>query len=745
MQLNKDAFPEACQHLLRDIEAYQDENARLLDQHIALEHQFNLLEQQLSELEAETQYGAQDNQALAQIGQYEQLFLQAPTALMLVDDRGEILEVNQWSVDMLEVDVGNLKSINFRKLLVPQSSVSFLRILQNFKTNPQHIQQHQLLTLKNEKLVDARFRVIDPETTHNIKVLISLNLIDIQVPSPHSFRLFSVMFEQSREGIIITDTNGTIVNVNHTFCEITGYSEKEVLGKNPRLLHSGYHSEDFYKQMWQQLFQAGWWAGEIWNRRKGGETYPEWLTINRVHDDQLGQSFYVANFSDLTERKKHQQQLDRLAFYDALTGLPNRSMLNNFIEEKLTSTRSSAHIAVFFLDLDKFKDVNDHYGHPEGDRVLRETSQRILSRIREGDMACRVGGDEFVVVLTRIQQSDDAITVAQDLLEVLSKPFKTKQNQHRLSASIGIAFSSEHGQTVSDLMRRADAAMYKAKNQGRNGFQVFRTEDELQLSEANAVLSHIWQAIDHPEHRIEMHYQPVFAKADRDRPRHFEALVRIKSSDGDLIYPGTFIELAEQQGLMDKLGIAIFEAVCRDIVEHSLSKDYRVAVNLSQQQFYNAGLLGLLASKASEFGLSLDHFQFEVTETATMENLHLMGDLLDGLKSRQAEILLDDFGTGYASLSILKSLPVNILKIDQSFVKDIGHSAEAETLITAIIAMAKALGLELVAEGVETLVQLEWLTQQNVDYMQGFYLAKPQKPFQFDVPPKEENLNGRAD
>ncbi|PLA74812.1 hypothetical protein CYQ88_04275 [Hydrogenovibrio sp. SC-1] len=626
MQLNEDLMPEVCQHLLRDIEAYKDENARLLDQHIALEHQFNLLEQQVSEMEAETQYRFQTgDDDCVDIDKYEQLFFQAPMALILVNERGDIIEVNEIAVELLQKEVGQLKSINFRKLLVAQSSVNFLMALQKLNSSLQQKQLHQLVTLKDGSLVDAWFRMINPEITQNFSVMISLNLIDVQVPSPHSFRLFSVMFEQSREGVIITDTDGTIINVNHAFCEITGYAESEVLGKNPRLLHSGYHNEAFYKEMWQQLFHAGWWVGEVWNRRKNGETYPEWLTIYRVHDDQLAQSFYVANFSDLTERKQHQQQLDRLAFYDILTGLPNRSMLNNFIEEKLTSPKASEKIAVCFLDLDKFKDVNDNYGHPEGDRILREASQRILSRIREGDMACRVGGDEFVVVLTRIQVAEDAKVVAQDLLEVLSNPFKTKQAQHRLSVSIGISFSAEHGKTVSDLMRRADAAMYKAKNLGRNGFQVFESEDEQQLSEANTVLSHIWQAIDHPLQTIEMHYQPVYAREDTNIPRHFEALVRIQVDGEQLIYPGSFIELAEQQGLMDKLGMAIFESVCRDIVECLLPSDFRVAVNLSQQQFYNQRLLEQLELKAKEYGLSLSRFQFEVTETATMENLHLMG------------------------------------------------------------------------------------------------------------------------
>lgn len=730
MRLNKEDVPEVCQHLLRDIEAYQDENARLLDQHITLEHQFNLLEQQLTEIEAEAQDNLQSNQkTLDSNNQYEQMFLQSPIALVEVDENGLIIAANQMAVELLQKKSLILKNTNIRTFLVAKSRVNFIKTIQSMISDLNVKRNQQVLTFKDGRLVDAQFQIIDSAVIQNTTILMSLNLIDLNVPSPHSYRLFSVMFEQSNEGVIITDRDGTIVNVNHAFCEITGYSQIEAIGQNPKLLHSGYHNEAFYKKMWQQFLDIGWWSGEIWNKRKNGEIYPEWLSIYRVYDEQLAHTYYIANFSDLTQRKHHQQQLDRLAFYDALTGLPNRTRLHNFIEDKLASAKSADKVAVLFLDLDKFKDVNDQYGHPEGDRVLREAAQRILSRIREGDMACRVGGDEFVVVLTRIHKPDDAITVAKDMVEVLSKAFVTEHNRHRLSVSIGLSFSSKHGKNFSDLMRRADSAMYKAKHLGRNRFQVFQLEDDDQLNHIATVIAHIWRAIDRPLQAIEMHYQPVYSAENTLCPRHFEALVRIKTEDDQLIFPGDFIELAEQHGLMDELGMAIFEAVCRDIVKHQLDSALRVAVNLSQQQFYNGNLIEHLELKAKEFQLDLSRFQFEVTETATMENIHSMRKLLEGLKNKQADILLDDFGTGYASLSILKNLPVNILKIDQSFVKDIGCSVEVETLITAIIAMAKALGLELVAEGVETEAQLKWLTAQKVDYLQGYFLAKPQLPF----------------
>lgn len=726
MLLNEREMPEDCKHLIRDIQVYQEENARLHEQQMILEREYNSLEQKISEFEAEAEINQSSFQNdLKTQRKLEALFYNAPVALVLVDMHGEIRFINHNALSLLALESTPSSLPNFKTLLQKNSRVVLVRTIQSILWAESDSIHSQVLSLSDGGLISVNCRGFNGYSPLAGLLLLSITLIDLQKASPFSLGLFSVMFSQSREGIMVTDKEGTIINVNPAFCEITGYDAEEVIGQNPRILNSGYHSPEFYKEMWSQIFNTGYWSGEIWNRRKKGEIYPEWLHIYRVFDDQMLQTFYVANFSDLTDRKKHQQQLDRLAFYDALTGLPNRTMLNNFISEKLNFTENKSNIAVFFLDLDKFKDVNDHYGHPEGDRILREVSQRILSRIREVDMACRLGGDEFVVVLTHIQNNEDAIVVAEDLIESLSKPFFTEQNQHRLTASIGIAFSTVHGSTASDLLRRADAAMYKAKSAGRNTHAIFQMDDEALIVESSVMISRVWQAIESPLTHIEMHYQPIYQTNNYEQPKHYEALVRLKDEEGLLVYPSIFIELAEQKGLMDKFGMAIFEAVCRDIVEQKLDPTIRVAVNLSQHQFYSHQLVDNLEKLAARFDLSLAHFQFEVTETATMENIHLMRDLLESLKKHQAEILLDDFGTGYASLSILKGLPINILKIDQSFVKDIGESLEVETLIKAIIAMAKALNLKLVAEGVETDTQLNWLAEQNVDFIQGFLLSKP--------------------
>ena len=563
------------------------------------------------------------------------------------------------------------------------------------------------------------------------RILLTLNEISLNQVTIESMDLANTIIDQIREGLLITDQQGIIIKVNHAFTEITGYSEADVLRQRPNLLNSGRHSDSFYQDMWSEISHHGWWAGEIWNKRKNGEIFPEWLQISRIKDELSGKMFYAATFSDITDRKHHQNQLDRMAFYDSLTGLPNRSLLSQTLDLRLSriKTADPCQVVVMFLDLDKFKDVNDHYGHAEGDRVLREATQRIVSRIRENDMTARIGGDEFVLVLTRIQSERDAINVAQELLALLSEPFITDKGKHHLSGSIGIAFAPKHGKNSEDLMRRADAAMYVAKNNGRNQAHIFEPEQEDKLIESNAMIKLVRAAIAQPEQYIQMHYQPIFCSRDRRTPLHYEALIRLRDADGKLVYPGLFIELAEQHGLICELGMALFRKVCADMAVQNLDSKIKVAVNLSPLQFYIENLATKLASIAESEDLSLSRFYFEITETATMLNLPLMLDVLASLRGEGALIMLDDFGTGYASLSMLKNIPVNVLKIDQGFVKELGESKQTESLVKAMIGMAQALELSMVAEGVETQQQADWLIEHGADHLQGYLLGRPNASF----------------
>lgn len=439
-----------------------------------------------------------------------------------------------------------------------------------------------------------------------------------------------------------------------------------------------------------------------------------------------GQNFFAATFSDITDRKEFQAHLDKLAFYDSLTQLPNRQLLKQFLSNSLfRSDPQKNKLAVLFLDLDKFKDVNDRFGHDEGDLVLKESTQRITARIRESDMASRIGGDEFVVVLSRFKQREDVFKVAENLLESLAQPIKTVNGTHRLSVSIGVAFYPEHGNAPEDLLRRADTAMYQAKRSGRNGFSVFDLGQEDSIHESNRVLGIVWEAMEKPKQHIQMHYQPIFALDNPGTPAEYEALIRIVDSQQKMVFPDEFITRAEESGLMPKLGLIIFEQICQDILAIMLDSSTRIAVNLSVLQFSNELLVDELEVIAKRYKLSLSRFNFEVTETATMENLDWVVSALEKFRRKGCKVFLDDFGTGFASLSVLKNLPVDVVKIDRGFVQDLETSEQSTQLVLAMIGMAKALNLEIITEGVETQAQYDWLAAQDVDYLQGYLLGKP--------------------
>ncbi|SFR58893.1 bifunctional diguanylate cyclase/phosphodiesterase [Thiomicrospira sp. ALE5] len=719
-------------HLEQDILAYREENSRLNEERQSLEHIAAFFEQRISELEAELELQTrqemdnEDGRAF-----YQTLYMESPLALVLIDHHGEILLVNTKARSLLANKDSQFEGRNFRKFLSKPSRILFIKLLKNLSLSEKNVTADTIFTHQDGQDFTLRAQKIVLGDVKSPRFLMSLTEVSLTQLSDSSIRLASSIIDQIREGLMITDHRGKIIKVNHAFTEITGFSQLDALGATPAILHSGRHPQEFYQDMWTEIHHHGWWAGEIWNKRKTGEVFPEWLQISRIKDDVTDKVFYAATFSDITDRKYHQNQLDRLAFYDSLTGLPNRTLLNQTLDARLSRLKNEHpyQIAVMFLDLDKFKDVNDHYGHAEGDKVLREATQRIVSRIRENDMTARIGGDEFVLVLTRIQSKQDAEHVTEDLLAILSEPYVTQKGKHFLSASIGIAFSPKDGNNVEDLMRRADAAMYVAKNKGRNTFHVFEPKQEDQLIESNVMLSQIRLAVAQPLKHIQMHYQPIFSADQPDKPIHYEALIRLIDTHGNLVYPNLFIELAEQHGLIGQLGMALFEKVCEDIAGSTLDETIKIAVNLSPLQFYIEHLAFQLSSIAEKSGLSLSRFYFEITETATMQNLSLMISVLSELRSQGAQIMLDDFGTGYASLSMLKNIPVNVLKIDQSFVFELAESPQTQSLVRAMIGMAQALDLKTVAEGVETQQQAEWLERYGADYLQGYLLGRPQAEF----------------
>ena len=719
---------EQAETCLQDILAFKDENTHLNNEVRFLQEQLEHLEDQLLVLEADALLSDKTLGVLDHEGsQFETWFNQHPIATLLIDRHLTVLRCNEKVCDMLESNSHDFTNKNLREVLAERSLNKLFNITQKCHMNGMIFKcDDGLAIFKSGLLASFNLSLLVGSTLEEDRYLLSFNPLKMQSYNQQSLHIANNLIDQVREGVLVTDEKGRIIKVNHSFSDITGYSEHEVLGKTPKILHSGRQDSAFYKNMWAKIHEHGWWSGEIWNKRKSGEIYPEWLQISRIVDDLTGLNFYAATFSDITSRKEQRNQMERLAFYDVLTGLPNRSLLQNFLSSQLLRIKETnkLSLAVMFLDLDKFKEVNDRYGHAEGDMVLKEATQRLISKVRDNDMVARIGGDEFIIVLSRIRQEQDVFKLAEALIETLSLPYNSTQASHRLSASAGIAFYPKDGKTSEDLMRRADVAMYQVKNSGRNGYQAFKPEFEANSQFGGEIAKLVWQAIEEPRKFIKMQYQPIYS-ALNGQLHELEALVRLTQEQDTLIYPNKFIDIVEQNGLMKKFGLAIFERICEDVSDSKLPEGFKVGVNLSVIQFQSSFLVQDLEAIASQYGLTLKHFNFEVTETATMQNLSVMTAALSELQRAGCHILLDDFGTGYASLSMLKNLPVNVLKIDMSFITELQTSEDSRSLVTGMIAMAKALKLEIITEGVETQWQLDWLNERGVDYIQGYLLGKP--------------------
>ena len=532
------------------------------------------------------------------------------------------------------------------------------------------------------------------------------------------------VFEHSIEGIVVTDCKGSILQVNQAFSAITGYSVEEAIGQNPRILKSNRHSETFYQQMWADLAREGQWSGEIWNRRKNGEVYPEWLTINAVHNVQGKITNYVSIFHDITELKRQQEALEHQAQHDALTGLPNRVLLDDRLREALKRIlRHQRRVALLFLDLDNFKHVNDGFGHTAGDNLLVELAQRLKKQLREGDTLARQGGDEFLILLSDIEEVDDVSVVCMRLLDCLKQPFCHEEMEYYVTASIGVTLAPEDGSTSELLIKNADMAMYRAKNLGRNNFQFFTPELDSKAHRRISLEAKLRKGMEMGE--FELHYQPQ-VHAQTGGILGAEALIRWRH-EGQLISPAEFIPLTEESGLILPLGAWVVKTAAR---QAKLWQDagylLDISVNLSSRQFVGQELPNLLREVIRTTGLTSERLYFEITESILMEDIVKAQQTLEELRLLGGRFYLDDFGTGYSSLSYLKRLPLDGLKIDRSFIRDLEHDADSQAIAAAIVSLASTLNLSIVAEGVETVEQLALLRTMNEQMIiQGYLASRP--------------------
>ncbi|MDX5410814.1 MAG: EAL domain-containing protein [Thauera sp.] len=552
-----------------------------------------------------------------------------------------------------------------------------------------------------------------------------------KVRAEAALRQSSAVFESTRDGVVITTLEPRIVAVNPAYTEITGYSAEEAIGRNPSLLRSGRHDRAFYQAMWASLRQVGYWQGEVWNRRANGEVYPQWLTLSTVRDEAGEPSHYVGVFTDLTQLKRSEQQLEHLTHYDPLTDLPNRLLVQSRLEHAIDQARRHrGRLGVLFVDLDRFKNVNDSLGHPAGDALIQAVAGRLRAGLRVEDTLARLGGDEFLVVIEDLESADEAASVARKLTELVQQPFRVAGDREVIvSASVGISLYPDDGASATDLIQYADAALYQAKAEGRNSFCFYASELTAAVSERMEMEMGLRRALERGELRI--HYQPLVSlKGGRVGA---EALLRWQPPGEALVRPDRFIPLAEETGLIVPIGGWVLREACRQARAWlDAGLDFGgVAVNLSVRQFRARDLVSLVAEVLRETGLPAARLQLEITESALMDEVEQAVDTLHRLHALGVTLAVDDFGTGYSSLAYLKRFPIGTLKVDQSFVRGIAVDESDRAIVVATIAMARGLGFSTTAEGVETEAQLAILRTLGCDAYQGFLFSRPLEAAEF--------------
>jgi diguanylate cyclase (GGDEF)-like protein/PAS domain S-box-containing protein len=542
-------------------------------------------------------------------------------------------------------------------------------------------------------------------------------------------RISAIAFE-TQEAIIVTDTQPRIISVNRSFERLTGYSAVEAIGKNPNILQSGKHDTAFYRAMWDELLSKDSWSGEMWDRRKDGSLYPKWVTISAVRSAGGEITHYVAIFMDISERKRAEEEIHRLAFFDTLTGLPNRRLLADRLQQALAaSQRSGGYGALMFMDLDNFKTLNDTRGHDVGDLLLVEVAQRLQRCVRESDTVARLGGDEFVVILHELgdapmRAATQAEAVAEKVVGELSRPYLLNNYEHHSSASVGVCLFHGHDTRLEELLKRADTAMYRAKQDGRNTVRFF--ENAMQVAvEARATLeSHLRHALERGE--LIPYFQPQIM--DDGQVSGAEVLLRWRDGERGFISPAEFIPIAEDSGLILHIGAWVLERACEELAswaQEPAMRHLELAVNVSARQFRQAGFVEQVRATVLRHAIRPEHLKLELTESLVLADVADTIAKMNALRELGVRFSMDDFGTGYSSLSYLKRLPLDQLKIDQSFVRELGPDSSDEVIVRTIIDMARNFGLNVIAEGVETEVQVDILRRNGCLHYQGYHFGRP--------------------
>jgi diguanylate cyclase (GGDEF)-like protein/PAS domain S-box-containing protein len=605
---------------------------------------------------------------------------------------------------------------------------SYERLKSLFKIflDKKHIEDERIkIKKKNGKIILASFTGNLSNINGELKTHCVFKDITTQEKIQKKLKLSDIVFENTNEGILITDYNNKIISVNNAFTKITGYEKADIINKNPKVLKSGKHDKKFYKKLWDDLLITGQFKGEVWNRRKNGEIYPEWLNISTVKDSAGNILNYVAIFSDITKIKKSNERIEYLAHHDPLTNLPNRLLLRARLDQSITHASNSKEIlALFFIDIDNFKIINDSYGHSIGDKIINLVASRLQKNLRADDTISRIGGDEFIIVIENIDQEKSIEKIANKILDDFKEPIKLQEYLFDVTISMGISLFPKNGLNAEDLIKHADTAMYSAKNAGRNQFQFYKNEMTSEIFEKIIMKKEISDALENGD--FEVYYQPQI-NIKENKIVGLEALVRWNYKNCRLILPDEFISYAEETKLIVPLGKFVLKSACefiKKLQDMNLAQGAVVAVNISGVQIKNCDIFDLILNSLKDSKLDAKYLEVELTESYIMENIEQSLLTLNKLKDLGIKLAIDDFGTGYSSLSYLKKFPIDKLKIDKSFIDELPDSPKDIAIARTIMALAKGLEMKTIAEGVELQKQKEFLVKEECDEIQGWIYSK---------------------